>query len=118
MRKKKEENDGNNADIDRRDSDDDDSQSNGGNNKTPTPTPEKDVVIAPLVAEGGSMDAKSHTYLLIMISVCCVFGVMALIGAALCYYNVSLHKAKAKDIPYMTSPVYEYTSVPSSANKS
>jgi len=75
-------------------------------------------VIVPLVSEGDSGDGKSNTYLIIMISVCCVFGVLALIGASICYYNVQTQKAKTKEIPYMTSPVYEYKTMASTNNKS
>jgi len=111
--------------IDKKDGNIEERDSNDGTNPDssgdiggdPTPTG-KDVVIVPLVSEGDSGEGKSNTYLIIMISVCCVFGVLALIGASICYYNVQTQKAKTKEIPYMTSPVYEYKTMASTNNKS
>jgi len=88
------------------------------NGPKPTPTEKDGVVVAPLVSAGGAGDGLSHTYLVIMIAVCCLAGVIALILATVCYYNVQNKKAQTKEIPYMSTPVYEYKAVPSTKNYS
>jgi len=82
------------------------------------PTPEKDVEVVPLVAEGGSGAGVDHTYMVIIIAVCCLAGVIALVMATVCYYNLQNKKKQTKEIPYMSSPVYEYKSVSTTKNYS
>jgi len=95
-----------------------DSQS-GANEPTPT-ADKKDVKVAPLVAEGGtgSEGGMNHTYMMVMIAVCCLAGVIALVLATVCYYNLQNKKKQTKEIPYMSSPVYEYKSVSTAKNYS
>jgi len=102
--------------IDKRDSKKD-TAVNDNNNGSPTPT-SKDVVVAPLVAGEGSAEKKSHIYFIIMISACCVFGVVALICASICYYNVQKQRNKAKEVAYMPSTLHEYKTIPSRENDS
>jgi len=84
---------------------------------TPPPKAHEGV---PLVA-AGSGDAKdedSTMYLIILITVCCLAGVVALIFATVCFYSHQNQKEKTKQIPYASTPIYTYEAVQSTKSYS
>jgi len=84
---------------------------------TPPPKAHEGV---PLVA-AGSGDAKdedSTMYLIILITVCCLAGVVALIFATVCFYSHQNQKEKTKQIPYASTPIYTYETVQSTKSYS
>merc|ERR1719244_605318 len=54
----------------------------------------------------------STMYLIILITVCCLAGVVALIFATVCFYSHQNEKEKTKQIPYASTPIYTYETVP------
>lgn len=81
--------------------------------KSPTPTSKAHEGV-PLVAAGSgdAKDGDSTMYLIILITVCCLAGVVALIFATVCFYSHQNQKEKAKQIPYASTPIYTYEKVP------
>jgi len=87
--------------------------------KSPTPTPKAHEGV-PLVA-AGSGDAKdkdSTMYLIILITVCCLAGVVALIFATVCFYTHQNQKQQSRQIPYASTPIYNYEAVSTTKNYS
>jgi len=84
---------------------------------TPPPKAHEGV---PLVA-AGSGDAKdkdSTMYLIILITVCCLAGVVALIFATVCFYTHQNQKQQSRQIPYASTPIYNYEAVSTTKNYS
>jgi len=81
--------------------------------KSPTSTPKAHEGV-PLVAAGSgdAKDGDSTMYLIILITVCCLAGVVALIFATVCFYSHQNQKEKTKQIPYASTPIYTYETVP------
>ena len=52
------------------------------------------------MAEGGSGSegGMNHTYMIVMIAVCCLAGVIALVLATVCYYNLQNKKKQTKEV--------------------